>query len=180
MLPDFSANRTKKYVKLDVSSIQAEAAKVKERLAERVSQSEELQSRVDDVQQSSRQSDPASASDSRLDALHTLHKLRDQQLSSTDMPAEHQHSDDAASSSHPADAERSSASGQGASHSQAEHNPFKVGITQPGKQSLVQGEIMQTVYQRRLAAHLRDMVPALRNDAFYQRSCVTTVHSACC
>lgn len=137
MIPDFSANRTKKYVKLDVSSIQAEAAKVKERLAERVSQSEELQSRVDDVQQSSRQSDPASASDSRLDALHTLHKLRDQQLSSTDIIAEHQHSDDDASSSQSADAERS-ASGQGANHSRAEDNPFKVGITQPGKQNLVQ------------------------------------------
>lgn len=130
MVPDFSAKRIKKVIKLDTSSMQAEAAKVKERLAERVSQSERLQSRVMDIEQSRQQSDPAAAEDSRVNALQALQQLS----SSLGVEAEHASS-----------ISRESATPEGASTSgkQTEDGKtlFEYDVNVRGKNNALRGEV---------------------------------------
>lgn len=137
MIPDFSAKSTKKYIKLDPSSLQTEAAQVElcERLAARISQSEELQSQVDEIEQS----DSAST-----DALQALRQLQEQQVFGTDTSTEQQESasTSAASSSQSAQANASEASST--KQSATAGAPFEVGVRQRGQQNIVQGKMIHS------------------------------------
>ncbi|DBA67334.1 TPA: hypothetical protein ACH3X2_001631 [Trebouxia sp. C0005] len=135
MIPDFSAKSTKKYIKLNPSLLQAEAAQVElcERLSARVSQSEELQSQVDEIEQRSEQSDSAST-----DALQALRQLQEQRVFGTDTSSEQQESasTNSASSSQPAQANASDA--WSSKQSAMAGTPFEVAVTQREQQNIVQ------------------------------------------
>ena len=137
MIPDFSAKSTKKYIKLDPSSLQTEAAQVElcERLAARISQSEELQSQVDEIEQS----DSAST-----DALQALRQLQEQQVFGTDSSAEQQESasTNSVSSSQPAQANASEA--WSSKQSATAGAPFEVGVRQREQQNIVQGKMVHS------------------------------------
>lgn len=141
MIPDFSAKSTKKYIKLNPSLLQAEAAQAElcERLAARVSQSEELQSQVDEIEQRSEQSDSAST-----DALQALRQLQEQQVFGTDTSAEQQElpSTNSASSSQPAQAHANEA--WSSKQNPTAGTPFEVGVTQREQQNIVQGKTFHT------------------------------------
>lgn len=135
MIPDFSAKRTKKYIKLNPSRLQAEPAHMElcERLAARVSQSEELQSQVDEIEQRSEQSDSAST-----DALQALRQLQEQQVLGTDTSAQQQElpSTNSALSSQAAQANGSEA--WSSKHNATAGTPFEVSVTQREQQNIVQ------------------------------------------
>lgn len=135
MIPDFSAKRTKKYIKLDASLSQAEAGQLElcERLAARISQSEELQSQVDEIEQRSEQSDSAST-----DALQALRQLQEQQALGTDTSAEQQEpaSPNSAPSSQHAQANASEA--WSPKQSATAGTPVEVGVTHQEQQNIVQ------------------------------------------
>ncbi len=141
MIPDFSAKSTKKYIKLDPSSLQTEAAQVElcERLAARISQSEELQSQVDEIEQRSEQSDSATT-----DALQALRQLQEQQVFGTDTSAEQQESasTNSVSSSQPAQANASEA--WSSKQSATAGAPFEVGVRQREQQNTVQGKMVHS------------------------------------
>ena len=139
MIPDFSAKRTKKYIKLDASLSQAEAGQLElcERLAARISQSEELQSQVDEIEQRSEQSDSAST-----DALQALRQLQEQQALGTDTSAEQQEpaSPNFAPSSQHAQANASEA--WSSKQSATAGTPVEVGVTHQEQQNIVQGKMV--------------------------------------
>ena len=141
MIPDFSAKSTKKYIKLNPSLLQAEAAQVElcERLSARVSQSEELQSQVDEIEQRSEQSDSAST-----DALQALRQLQEQRVFGTDTSSEQQESasTNSASSSQPAQANASDA--WSSKQSAMAGTPFEVAVTQREQQNIVQGKMVHS------------------------------------
>ena len=140
MIPDFSAKSTKKYIKLDPSSLQTEAAQVElcDRLAARISQSEELQSQVDEIEQRSEQSDTATT-----DALQALRQLQEQQVFGTDTSTEQQESASTnSSSSQPAQASASEA--WSSKQSATAGAPFEVGVRQREQQNIVQGKMVHS------------------------------------
>ncbi len=143
MVPDFSAKRKKKVFKLDTASLKAKAAEVQERLSERVAQSEQLQSQVHEIEQSSQQSDSASSEDSRVSALQALHRLQGQQSSSAETTAEDQMSTDmlAASSSQASDTLEGDASSSDEQVTISADGPIEVGVNLRGEQNTVQGEL---------------------------------------
>lgn len=110
-----------------------------ERLAARVSQSEELQSQVDKIEQRSEQSESAST-----DALQALRQLQEQQAFGTDTSAQQQESasTSSASSSQPAQANASEAGSS--KQSAMAGTPFEVGVTQREQQNIVQGKMVHS------------------------------------